>query len=79
MARQKDCTPAQLALAWLLAQGEQIVPIPGTKSRLRLEENMGSIHVHLSPDDLQSIDRIAPRGAAAGDRYAAEGMKTVER
>jgi aryl-alcohol dehydrogenase-like predicted oxidoreductase len=79
MARQKDCTPAQLALAWLLAQGEQIVPIPGTKSRLRLEENMGSIQVHLSPDDLQSIDRIAPRGAAAGDRYAAEGMKTVER
>jgi aryl-alcohol dehydrogenase-like predicted oxidoreductase len=79
MARQKGCTPAQLALAWLLAQGEQIVPIPGTKSRPRLEENAGSIQVHLSPDDLQAINRIAPRGVAAGDRYAAEGMKTVER
>jgi aryl-alcohol dehydrogenase-like predicted oxidoreductase len=79
MARQKGCTPAQLALAWLLAQGEQIVPIPGTKSRRRLEENAGAVQVRLSPDDLQAIDRMAPRGVAAGDRYAAEGMKTVNR
>jgi len=79
MARQKGCTPAQLALAWLLAQGEQIVPIPGTKTRPRLEENAGAIQVRLSPEDVQAIDRIAPRGVAAGDRYAAEGMQTVNR
>jgi aryl-alcohol dehydrogenase-like predicted oxidoreductase len=66
-------------LAWLLAQGEQIVPIPGTKTRPRLEENAGAIQVRLSPEDVQAIDRIAPRGVAAGDRYAAEGMQTVNR
>ena len=79
MARQKGCTPAQLALAWLLAQGEQIVPIPGTKTRQRLEENAGAVQVRLSSEDVQAIDRIAPRGVAAGDRYAAEGMQTVNR
>ena len=77
LAREEGCTPAQLALAWLLAQGEQIVPIPGTRTRPRLEENAGAVRVHLSAEDLQAIDRIAPRGVAAGDRYAAEGMKTV--
>jgi aryl-alcohol dehydrogenase-like predicted oxidoreductase len=79
LAREKDCTPAQLALAWLLAQGEQIVPIPGTKTRQRLEENVGAVHVRLSAEDLQSLDRIAPCGVAAGERYTAEGMKTVNR
>ena len=79
MARQKGCTPAQLALAWLLAQGEQIVPIPGTKTRQRLEENTEAVRVRLSQDDLQAIDRIAPRGVAAGARYASEGMKTLDR
>ena len=77
MANQKGCTPAQLALAWLLAQGQQIVPIPGTKTRQRLEENAGAVRVHLSTEDLQAIGRIAPRGVAAGERYTAEGMKTV--
>jgi aryl-alcohol dehydrogenase-like predicted oxidoreductase len=77
MARQKGCTPAQLALAWLLAQGEEIVPIPGTKTRPRLEENAGAVQVRLSPEDIQAIDRIASPGVAAGDRYAAEGMRTV--
>jgi aryl-alcohol dehydrogenase-like predicted oxidoreductase len=77
MANQKGCTPAQLALAWLLAQGQQIVPIPGTKTRQRLEENAGAVRVHLSTEDLQAIGRIAPRGVAAGERSTAEGMKTV--
>jgi aryl-alcohol dehydrogenase-like predicted oxidoreductase len=62
-----------------LAQGEQIVPIPGTKTRQRLEENVGAVHVRLSAEDLQSLDRIAPCGVAAGERYTAEGMKTVNR
>ncbi len=79
MARDKGCTPAQLALAWLLAQGNDIVPIPGTKTRQRLEENAGAVRVRLSADDLKAIDRITPRGAAAGERYAPEGMKTINR
>ncbi len=79
MAGMKRCTPAQLALAWLLAQGDQIVPIPGTKARKRLEENAGAVNVHLSTEDLHVIDRIAPRGIAAGERYAPEGMSTVNR
>ncbi|HTX51833.1 MAG TPA: aldo/keto reductase [Candidatus Baltobacteraceae bacterium] len=79
MARDKVCTPAQLALAWLLAQRNDIVPIPGTKTRQRLEENAGAVRVRLSADDLKAIDRITPRGAAAGERYAPEGMKTINR
>ena len=79
MARDKGCTPAQLALAWLLAQRNDIVPIPGTKTRQRLEENAGAVRVRLSADDLKAIDRITPRGAAAGERYAPEGMKTINR
>ncbi len=79
LAAEKRCTPSQLALAWVLAQGNDIVPIPGTKRREYLEENIGAINVTLTPPDLQRIDEIAPKGAAAGDRYAAESMKMLGR
>jgi aryl-alcohol dehydrogenase-like predicted oxidoreductase len=69
VARDKGCTPAQLALAWLLARGREIVPIPGTKSRARLEENVGAARVTLSPADLTRLDGVVPIGAAAGLRY----------
>jgi len=77
LARQKRCTPSQLALAWLLARGRDIVPIPGTKRRHFLEENVGAVDVHLTADDLTRIDAIAPRGVAAGTRYAEGGMRAV--
>jgi aryl-alcohol dehydrogenase-like predicted oxidoreductase len=77
VARRKQCTPAQLALAWLLAQGEDVVPIPGTKQRRYLEENVGALKVELSRDDLEEIEEVAPRGVAAGERYHEAGMKTV--
>jgi aryl-alcohol dehydrogenase-like predicted oxidoreductase len=77
MAHEKDCAPAQLALAWVLAQGNDIVPIPGTKRRRYLEENVGALSVTLTPDDLARIDRIIPPGAAAGTRYPEPGMKMV--
>jgi aryl-alcohol dehydrogenase-like predicted oxidoreductase len=79
MARQKGCTPAQLALAWLLYQGDDIVPIPGTKRVKYLEENVGALAVKLTPEDLRRIDAIAPEGAAAGTRYPEAGMATVNR
>src|SRR5436190_17742642 len=79
LARQKHCTPAQLALAWLLARGRDIVPIPGTKRREFLEENAGALEVQLSAEDLARIDAIAPRGVASGLRYAEGGMRTVNR
>jgi aryl-alcohol dehydrogenase-like predicted oxidoreductase len=69
LADQKQCTPGQLALAWLLAQGEHIVPIPGTKKRERLAENLGATAVVLSADDLKRLDELAPAGSTAGDRY----------
>jgi aryl-alcohol dehydrogenase-like predicted oxidoreductase len=69
LADEKQCTPAQLALAWLLAQGDHIVPIPGTKKRERLAENLGEAAVELSPGDLARLDELAPAGAAAGARY----------
>ncbi|KRE78268.1 aldo/keto reductase [Arthrobacter sp. Soil763] len=69
LATEKGCTPAQLALAWLLAQGEHIVPIPGTKKRERLRENLGAVDVDLTPSDLARLDELAPAGAAAGARY----------
>lgn len=75
VAARKNCTPAQLALAWTLKQGEDIVPIPGTKKRTRLEENIGAIEVELTPEDLQEINDIAPN--VSGLRYPAEMMKTV--
>jgi len=77
MARQKGCTPAQLALAWVLAQGNDLVPIPGTKRRKYLEENLAALNIHLSPNDLAEIDAIAPKGIAAGERYHEEMMKRV--
>jgi aryl-alcohol dehydrogenase-like predicted oxidoreductase len=79
IAAEKNCTPAQLALAWLLAQGEDIVPIPGTKRRDRLEENLRAVEIALSDDDLRRIGEVAPLGAAAGARYPEEVMHTVNR
>ncbi len=78
LARDKGCTPAQLALAWLLAQGPEIVPIPGTKSRARLEENAGAARIELSPNDLRKLDELIPPGAAAGDRYVTAMMPRWE-
>jgi aryl-alcohol dehydrogenase-like predicted oxidoreductase len=77
IAKEKGCTPAQLALAWVLAQGDDIVPIPGTKRRKYLEENAGALDVHLTADDLRRIDEVAPKGAAAGERYPAAAMATL--
>jgi len=79
IATGKDCTPAQLALAWLLAQGEDIVPIPGTKRRDRLEENMAALDVRLTASDLAQLAELAPRGVAAGDRYSATMMTFVNK
>jgi aryl-alcohol dehydrogenase-like predicted oxidoreductase len=79
IAAEKNCTPAQLALAWVLAQGEDIVPIPGTKRRKYLEENIAALEVEITPEDLSRIDEIAPKGAAAGTRYPEAGMATVNR
>jgi aryl-alcohol dehydrogenase-like predicted oxidoreductase len=79
MAAAKHCRPAQLALAWVLAQGEDIVPIPGTKRRKYLEENVGALDVQLTPADLQQIDALAPRAAAAGLRYPEAFMGMVNR
>ena len=78
MAEQKQATPAQLALAWLLAQGRDIIPIPGTKRRRYLEENAAAADIPLSGDDLSRLDRALPPGAAVGDRYPEEGMKGVD-
>jgi aryl-alcohol dehydrogenase-like predicted oxidoreductase len=79
MAREKGCTPAQLALAWVLAQGEEIVPIPGTKHRRYLEENLGALAVALTAADRARIEEIAPQGAAAGARYEEASMAHVNR
>jgi aryl-alcohol dehydrogenase-like predicted oxidoreductase len=79
IADQKGCTPAQLALAWLLAQGEEVIPIPGTKNRQRLEENLGALEVKLDDDDLRRIEETAPQGFTAGTRYAEAMMNTVNR
>ncbi|MGI9185883.1 MAG: aldo/keto reductase [Solirubrobacteraceae bacterium] len=70
IARDKDCTPAQLALAWVLAQGDDVVPIPGTKRRTYLEQNVEASELELSAEDLARLDEAAPLGAARGDRYA---------
>jgi aryl-alcohol dehydrogenase-like predicted oxidoreductase len=79
LAVKKGCTPAQLALAWLLHRGNDIVPIPGTKDRRHLEENVGALAVTISPQDMQRIDEIAPKGVARGLRYTEAGMETVNR
>ena len=79
LAKQKGCTPSQLALAWVLAQGEDIVPIPGTKRVRYLEENLGATKVTLTETERRQIDALLPPGAAAGDRYQVQGMAAVNR
>jgi aryl-alcohol dehydrogenase-like predicted oxidoreductase len=79
VASRKGCTPAQLALAWLLHQGDDIVPIPGTTRVENLEENVGALGVTLTKRDLERIDAVFPKGVAAGERYLAGGMATVNR
>jgi aryl-alcohol dehydrogenase-like predicted oxidoreductase len=79
IAAQKSCTTAQLALAWVLSQGEDIFPIPGTKQIKYLEENIGALDIKLTEAELQEIDAIAPKGAAAGQRYPENMMGSVGR
>lgn len=79
MAAEKNCSPAQLALAWVLAQGADIVPIPGTKRRKYLEENVAALDVEITAEELRRIDEIAPKGVAAGTRYPEAGMAAVNR
>ncbi len=79
IAGQKGCSPSQLALAWVMAQGEDIVPIPGTKRRKYLDENIASLNVALTKDDLDRINETMPVGAASGTRYAESAMPSVNR
>ncbi|HWX10259.1 MAG TPA: aldo/keto reductase, partial [Gaiellaceae bacterium] len=76
LAQEKGVEPSQLALAWVLAQGDDVVPIPGTKRRTYLEENAGASEVELTADELAALDEVFPRGAASGDRYA--DMSTID-
>jgi aryl-alcohol dehydrogenase-like predicted oxidoreductase len=78
LARQKKCTPSQLALAWVLAQGDDIVPIPGTKRVKYLEENLGALDVKLTADDLAQIEKFLPKGAVAGPRYTEQMMRLID-
>lgn len=77
LASTKRCTPAQLALAWVLAQGEDILPIPGTTKMAHIEQNLAALDLTLTPEDLARINEVAPKGAAVGERYPAGGMKVV--
>ena len=77
MAEEKKCTPGQLALAWVIAQGGDIIPIPGTKRRKYLEENVGALDVELAPDELRRLSEVFPFGAAAGERYPEHMMSLV--
>jgi aryl-alcohol dehydrogenase-like predicted oxidoreductase len=77
IAAEKGCTPAQLALAWVLTQGESLVPIPGTKKRVYLEQNLGALDIPLSAADLRRLDEVAPRGLTAGLRYPEAHMRAV--
>jgi aryl-alcohol dehydrogenase-like predicted oxidoreductase len=79
IAKEKGCTPGQLALAWLLAQGQDIIPIPGTKRRKYLEENAGALNLKLTRSDLKRINEVAPHGAASGSRYPEHLMAMVGR
>ncbi len=79
MAAEKNCTAAQLALAWVIAQGQDVVPIPGTKRRNYLEENVGALQVMLSDEDMRRIDAILPPGAATGARYPEASMAALNR
>jgi aryl-alcohol dehydrogenase-like predicted oxidoreductase len=78
LARRKNCKPSQIALAWVLAQGDDIVPIPGTKRRKYLEENVAALDVNLTAEELSKIDKIFPRGAAAGDRYTPQMKELID-
>jgi aryl-alcohol dehydrogenase-like predicted oxidoreductase len=78
IAREKKCTSSQLALAWVLAQGDDIVPIPGTKRVKYLEDNVGAVDVDLSTDDLARIERVMPKGAVAGQRYNEAMMRLID-
>jgi aryl-alcohol dehydrogenase-like predicted oxidoreductase len=79
LAKAKGCTPSQLALAWVLARGSDIVPIPGTKQQRYLDENLGALGVQLTHSDLQRIDAVLPQGSTSGDRYATHAMQAVNR
>jgi len=79
LANARGITPAQLALAWVLAQSDDIVPIPGTKRRRYLEENIAASDIRLTADELAAIDEVAPPEAAAGERYAAAAMQFLNR
>jgi aryl-alcohol dehydrogenase-like predicted oxidoreductase len=79
MAQEKGCTTAQLALAWVLAQGDDVVPIPGTKHVKYLDQNIGALEVELTGEDVDRLNAILPPGAAAGERYHTRGMETVNR
>ncbi len=79
MADSKKCTPAQLALAWVLAQGDDVVPIPGTKRRKYLEQNAAAVDIRLSKQEIATLDQIAPPGVAAGQRYPESRMQMVNR
>ncbi len=79
LAQEKGCTPAQLALAWLIRRHDDVIPIPGTSSDRRLEENAGAVDVELTAEDLQRIERLSPKGAAAGERYAPEMLELTNR
>jgi aryl-alcohol dehydrogenase-like predicted oxidoreductase len=77
LAAEKGCSPAQLALAWVLAQGEDVVPIPGTKRRAYLDHNLAAMNVLFTPAELRRINEIAPQGVAAGARYPEEYMNRL--
>ena len=77
IAKEKHCTPSQLALAWLLVQGKDIIPIPGTKRRKYLEENAGAVNIELTAEDLRRIEEVAPKGAVSGMRYPEGAMRLV--
>ena len=79
LAERKGVSPTQLALAWVLAQDDDIVPIPGTKRRRYLEENAGAVDVHLSAEELGAIEEVAPVGVASGERYPAAAMTMLRR
>ena len=78
LADEKSCTPAQLALAWVLAQGDDVVPIPGTRRIAHLEQNAGALGVEVTADDLDRLDQLVPPGAVRGERYTIEGMKGID-
>jgi aryl-alcohol dehydrogenase-like predicted oxidoreductase len=79
MAKEKGCTAAQLALAWVLARGEDIIPIPGTKRRTWLEENIAALEVTLTAEDRSRLEAMAPKGVAAGERYGEAMMNFMRK